>query len=316
MGDNNTLKMKFKLNQMEFELEGNQDIVTKQFENFKAFVTDDLLPRINNTVYNEGAIDKTNTQVQLIESKDTNSFEELPIPSLKEIALKGLPKTETDWLLIYCYFASDFGKDTFTKEKIKALYEQTNRKNDNRVANLSNNIKSLVSRDFIGVHNDDDFLIKEAGIKYAMEIIKGNSNSKSSSTNKSKKLSKETTNNGNRKNTKVTKSTLLDRSLNLYPEGTESLIEFSTKFNCDSTPKFIVIIVYYLKEILKVDNINMSAIYTCLNELNIRIPSALNTVINNTKNRNGWLEYDSLEDIDLSIKGRNAIKFDLPKKDN
>ena len=100
MGDNNTLKMKFKLNQMEFELEGNQDIVTKQFENFKAFVTDDLLPRINNTVYNEGAIDKTNTQVQLIESKDTNSFEELPIPSLKEIALKGLPK-----LIGYSYIA-------------------------------------------------------------------------------------------------------------------------------------------------------------------------------------------------------------------
>ena len=35
MADSSTLKMKFKLHQLEFELEGDQDVVKEQFENFK-----------------------------------------------------------------------------------------------------------------------------------------------------------------------------------------------------------------------------------------------------------------------------------------
>jgi len=317
MAENNILKMKFKLNQMEFELEGNQDIVTKQFENFKSFITVDLLPRINNTVYNEEAVNVVNNQDQLIESKSITALDELSIPTLKEIAMKNLPKTETDWLLLYCYFASNCGKDTFSKENIKNLYEQTNRKNSSRAANLSNNIKSLVLKDYIGIYNDDKFLMKETGLNYVLEIIKGNSNSKSPSlNNRNKKSPKEVANNGNKKNNKVVKSELLDRSLNLRPEEKESLVEFATKFDCNSTPSYIAIIVNYLKDILVIDKVNISAIYTCLDELNIRIPSTLKTVINNTKNRNGWLEYDSLDDISLSVKGRNAVKFDLIKKNN
>ena len=47
MADNHKLKMKFKLHQLEFELEGNQDVVKEQFENFKSFITNDLLPKVN-----------------------------------------------------------------------------------------------------------------------------------------------------------------------------------------------------------------------------------------------------------------------------
>lgn len=313
MADNNTLKMKFKLNQMEFELEGNQEVVTKQFEDFKSFITQDLLPRMNVTVSNGEVINGTHPH--LIEYKDTVTVEDVLTPPLKEIAMKDLPKTETDWLLIYCYFASNFAKDTFNKDSIKALYEQTNRKNDSRIANLSNNIKSLVSKDYIGIYNDDDFLMKEAGIHYVSEIIKGNSTSKSSISNNNRKKPKEG-NTTDKKNGKMTKSSLLDRSLNLRPEEKESLTDFASKFTCDSTPKYITVIVYYLKEVLDMENVNVSAIYTCLDELHVRIPSTLNTVINNTKNRNGWLEYNNLDDIFLSTKGRNAIKFDLIKKDN
>lgn len=315
MVENNILKMKFKLNQVEFELEGNQEVVTKQFEDFKSFITQDLLPQMNASVYNEISIDRDKSEIQLIEFKETSPIEEIPIPSLKEIAMKDLPKTESDWLLIFCYYASNFGKNTFTKDNIKTLYEQTNRKNDSRMANLSNNIKYIVSKDYLGIYNDDNFLIKEAGINYVNEIIKGNSTSKSSTSNNNKKKPKEG-NVINKKISKVAKSILLDRSLNLRPEGKESLRDFAIKYACDSTPQYITMIVYYLKEVLEVENVNLSAIYTSLEELNIRIPPTLNGVINNTKNRNGWLEYDSLDNISLSVKGQNAVKFDLLKKDN
>ena len=37
------LKMKFKLHNLEFEIEGNETVVKEQFENFKSFVTGELL---------------------------------------------------------------------------------------------------------------------------------------------------------------------------------------------------------------------------------------------------------------------------------
>jgi len=42
-----TLKMKFKLHGLEFEIEGKESVVKEEFNNFKAFITNDLLSKIN-----------------------------------------------------------------------------------------------------------------------------------------------------------------------------------------------------------------------------------------------------------------------------
>lgn len=42
-----TLKLKFKLQKLEFEIEGNQDVVKEQFDSFKLFIINDLLAKMN-----------------------------------------------------------------------------------------------------------------------------------------------------------------------------------------------------------------------------------------------------------------------------
>lgn len=311
MADNDKLKMKFKLHQLEFELEGNQEVVKEQFDSFKSFITNDLLPKINVSTLQEPQTQPGNQTKELMAAQDFTTVEEIEDkPALKEVVMLDIVNTETDWVLIYASYATSFGKTTFTIDDIKNSYTQTGRTKKSYFANLSNNIKSLLNKRYIKVHNETEFLIRPEGIKYANEILNGKS--KSTAVNRSTNSKTSSTKQNNTVKGKTTCNQFsLDRSLNLRPEGKESLKDFAAKYQFDSTPKQIVVIVYYLKEILNLSNINGNHIYSGLEELDIRTPKSLYQIIANTKNRDGWLDYDNMEDIRLSMQGRNAIKHDL-----
>lgn len=321
MAENNVLKMKFKLHQLEFELEGNQEVVKEQFENFKSFIANDLLPKINVQPL------QTITPAQEVKTKQLTDFSGASstdfdeIPELKEVVLRDLPKSEPDWILIYACYKTSFGKESFSDQDIKDQYDKTERNNKSRMANLSKNIKSLLNKKYIKVHNDTHYLVKPEGLEYAIQILSGNSVSKVSTKTPKKKLkgnssdSEQTSKRTNNKTGKTNKFTL-DRQLNLRPDGKESLKDFAANYQMDSSAKQIVVIVYYLKEILKLSKVSADHIFTGLDELNVRIPKSLNQIIVNTRGREGWLDYSGMDDINLSMQGRNAIKFDLPKKKN
>lgn len=55
-------------------------------------------------------------------------------------------------------------------------------------------------------------------------------------------------------------------------------------------------------------------VFTGLKELKVPVPPTLHQVILNTKNRNSWLSFEDMNDINCSIQGSNYIEFDLPKK--
>lgn len=318
MTETGKLKMRFKLHQLEFEIEGNQETVKEQFDNFKSFITNDLLPKINvATLQTSGSIQDEQTKLlnAPTDITDTVATQVDEVPALKQVILLDLPKSETDWILIYACYATSFGQETFTEDIIKASYEQSGRSNRSRLANLSNNIKSLLNKQLIKVHNDSEYLIKPEGIKYAYEILNENSSSRTSAKKANKsggtKSEKKASTNGQARKGTSSNSLKLDRQLNLRPEDKESLRDFAAKYQIDSTPKQILVIVYYLKEVLGLTNVNSNHIYTGLDELNVRIPDTLDIIISNTKNRNGWLDFESKEDIGLSVQGRNAIKHDL-----
>lgn len=312
MAEKKNLRMKFKLHGLEFELEGNEETVKEEFQNFKSFITGDLLPNVNIT------------QPQIIQPQNpTNQITGIPTeattidmddyPALKEVVMKDLPNSETDWILVYAFYSTDYGQKTFTLQDIKDGYESTKRSNTSRLNNLSNNLKSLAKKGYIKVHNDTDYLLKQDGIDYSAKILNGESTSKSSSrTSGSKSSSKEKGTSS--KQSKAT-SFKLDRNLNLRPDGKVSLSDFSQKYNCDSTPKRILMIVFYLKEILQLENVNPDHIYTAFEKLNIRVPKSLYQLISDTKNKFGWLDFETTDDINLSIQGKNAIKYDLPIKE-
>ncbi|MCC6371061.1 MAG: hypothetical protein IT236_08665 [Bacteroidia bacterium] len=133
------LKMKFKLHGLEFEIEGNEATVKEEFANFKAFITDDLLSKVNIIVPQVTTISPTTTPRRIATTLDTNAIELDDFPAMKEIVKRDLPKSESDWVLIYSFYASQFGESPFTEEDIKNLYEQSGRRNNNRIANFSNN---------------------------------------------------------------------------------------------------------------------------------------------------------------------------------
>ena len=54
---------------------------------------------------------------------------------------------------------------------------------------------------------------------------------------------------------------------------------------------------------------NINQIYTGYDKLGERVPKSLYQLISNTKNKNGWLEFETMENIDFTVQGRNAINM-------
>ncbi|WP_422004915.1 hypothetical protein [Roseivirga pacifica] len=310
--------MKFKLHQLEFELEGDQDVVKEQFENFKSFITGDLLPKINveESTTTPQSLEPNRTK-QIGQAEEVEHVDITDAPSLKQIKLRDLAKTEIDWMVVYSFMASEGGNKTFTRSDIVELYKESDRYSNKAAKGLSQYIKSLSKALYIKATSDTEFIILEEGIKRAQQIFEGKSNSKSSVTKRSAQSEKSTPTESKKKSKSIGSQKFefsLDKKLNLRPDGKESLKEFSDKYEMDSTPKQITVIVYYLKNILEINSVNGDHIYTGLDELGVRVPKSLKQIIINTKGRQyGWLDYDNMEDISLSMQGRNAIKHDLRK---
>lgn len=99
-------------------------------------------------------------------------------PIIHDVVRKDLPKTEVEWVLIYCLYASNFGEISFTRDDILSIYETSKRKSETRTKNLSHNLSGVIKKDWIKSLNDSEFIILEEGINYSQEILKGNSTTK------------------------------------------------------------------------------------------------------------------------------------------
>ncbi|KGT08969.1 hypothetical protein NV63_11550 [Elizabethkingia anophelis] len=135
---------------------------------------------------NENEIPKAETISTPIHSTTTKSDE---YPSMKYIVMNNLPSSESEWIVIYAFYASNFGKKIFTRKEIISKYEESNRKTSSRIGNLSGSITTAVKGKYINPINDDDFSIMPQGIEKAKEIIARTSGSspKSRSSSKIKK---------------------------------------------------------------------------------------------------------------------------------
>lgn len=99
-------------------------------------------------------------------------------PTLKQLLVKNLPKNETEWILCYAFFASNYGNDTFKRDQILEKYKESNRSSKGNIANLNNNLNSCIKKDWFKDTNKDEFIVKPEGITYAKEVLKGNSTTK------------------------------------------------------------------------------------------------------------------------------------------
>ncbi len=228
-------------------------------------------------------------------------------------AERSIDCSETHWILLYAFYISEYGKNTFNKESILNKYKET-RGTDSRMSNFSNKWKSLFPKS-IKTIKTDEFRLTDNGINTAKDIIAGKLISQPGGKIGIKKAKgKKEELEGDKK--QITKKSAAGSSglkkisnINFYPDGKDSLENFYKKFEVNNDYENNLLFVYYLQEILKIHPLTTNHLYTCYDELNIRIPENLVSSIKNTKKVKGWIETKERGNMAVTITGTNKIKF-------
>lgn len=98
-------------------------------------------------------------------------------------------------------------------------------------------------------------------------------------------------------------------------EGNVTLKDYYKQKDPKSYTEKNLVFVYFLKNKLKVSNVNLDHIYTAYDEVGSRRPNAFRQSVADTSSKKGWLDTSSYEDIKISIKGQNYVDHDLPAKE-
>ncbi|MBW8323931.1 MAG: hypothetical protein K0M50_04120 [Prolixibacteraceae bacterium] len=256
----------------------------------------------------------SNQQNNEITEEDVENVDESPIdiypklqqneiPTLEDIKLRDLAKSETEWILVYAYFASQMGTKVFTKENINQLYKETKRNTLNNSKNLFRNFKTILKALYIKSTNGNDFILLPKGIEKVVEILKGNSKGVNR---------KKSAGGGEATKTRVSNSLKVLTDLNLRPKDKISLKDFAAKYPFKSGDELSLLIVYYLKEELK-ETVTLNHIYSCMKDLGTKIPQHFKQTLTNQKNNKNWIDVDDWNDIKYTIPGMNHIEQDIMK---
>ena len=92
-------------------------------------------------------------------------------PVLMDVVMKGLPKSESEWVLVYALYSSDFGKTSFTLTDIRRMYKESKRHTASRYRNAGNNMKTLVKNDLVSYLNEKEMILREDGKQLAISIL-------------------------------------------------------------------------------------------------------------------------------------------------
>lgn len=168
-------KLKIVIGDAQIELEGDGELVHTIFQEVKDTGLGKLAPFVQaNPKHLHVPVDESSSDTD--NSKDTQGETIEPpteLPTLQNVVLQGLPQRESDWLLIYAAYASDWGKTLFTKDDLRAKYSETKRTTENRRKNFAANLKSLSTSRYISAVNDKEFRLDKAGIEKAQSILFG-----------------------------------------------------------------------------------------------------------------------------------------------
>lgn len=312
-----SLKIKFKLHGLEFELEGNETTVKEEFEKFKSFITVDLLSKVNIVAPLITTITPEQRFNQIGQSEEVTSFNLTDIPTLQEIKLRDLAKSETDWLMIYVYYASEGGTKEFTRENIIQLYKDTDRKTDKRIGGLSQLFKNISKALYVKSTNDINFILLDKGKAKVMEIFKGHSTSKIGRKVSSKaKLTIEPEvipkKVSEKKKSKSTKSIeFVDLKLTIVEQ--KSLNDFfNTKKPKTQNEKVIVAMKWFIDN-KKTDEVSLEEMNYLLS-IAAETPTALAQVLGNMIGANfRWVTKGSVGKYQLSSIAESYLLNKLPK---
>ncbi len=280
------LKLKLKFNALEFEIEGEENVVREEFDKFKGFLATEFVNRQPGSI--RGGSGDEQDAVLLGQGQPSD------FPILSEVVKKDLPNSEPEWVLVYAFYASNYGEDTFSEQGIKNGYETSKRTNASRMANLSNSIKQILNKDYIKMLSDVEYIFLDKGKEKARLILSGSEPKLSSSKKNTKKKSVSKSS-----ETKVKKGSkaknLKPEQFEILPEGKISLEAFlNDKKPGDTARERILVIAYYIKNVLEEDSFSDGNIEYAYKALSLKNkPIHLRQVITNIKN--DQLEIDSVD---------------------
>ncbi len=136
------------------------------------------LSSINENEQFSSTIDATDEIINDLPQNSKTETESSTIPTLKDVKLRDLAKTEIDWLIVFAYVATDGGKKEFSRTDIINLYKEIGRYDINRSKGMSQYFKIALRSLFIKSTNNINYILLEKGKNKALEIFNGNSISK------------------------------------------------------------------------------------------------------------------------------------------
>ncbi|MBN2000933.1 hypothetical protein JW935_25535 [candidate division KSB1 bacterium] len=108
----------------------------------------------------------------------------------------------------------------------------------------------------------------------------------------------------------------IDRDLNLRGDKSiPSFKDFYAEKKPSSAKPFNAVTVYYLKKMLGMDQVTLNHAYTCYAEVGKKPPTAFRQSFIDTKNKEGWIEFDEAGNLDIPHRGIVFVEHDLPKPD-
>lgn len=260
-------------------------------------------------INNKNANPKTEPINKSVLTEAAKQGEYLP---LKEVAKKNLAGPETEWVIVYAFYASNYGNDTFTRQDIIDKYTESNRYNKERISNLSASIRSTRNSGYLNPLQDS-YSILDKGIDKAKEII---SRTSASLPKKAKSVVKKKNEDSKDvpetiKKTNKSSSTIKNikrlANLNLEPEGKESLKDFISKYGPKNDKERNLLFTFYMESILALQDVTFDHIYSCYDVLDLAVSLNLSQTVRNTSSKTGWIEIKDSK-ISTTIKGRNQIK--------
>ncbi len=108
----------------------------------------------------------------------------------------------------------------------------------------------------------------------------------------------------------------IDRDLNLRgDESIPSFRNFVEQKNPNTQMEFNAVAVYYLRKILNQENVTLDHAFTCYDEVTRRPPEAFRQSFTDTKNKQGWVEFDESGYLQIPHRGAVFVEHDLPRKE-
>ena len=166
-------KFKVSIGNANIELEGDSELVKNFFNELRVNGLGKLSDfNVINTTREKTVISSDFQNIVNTDNIETNSTnQDDNYPTLNDIVLSNKIKTETNWILLYTLYATEFGKKSVAKKEISNMYKTTNRYTTARSKNFATNIKKLVTDKLISAINDNDFIITDKGKEEARKLL-------------------------------------------------------------------------------------------------------------------------------------------------